>query len=128
MIKINGKEFPSIMVQELTRGFKIEEGSNSGYVLDGTHRRDITGTYLSYTMVLDSSFAGLAEYDEFFETISNPVESLTVEFPYGQSVYTFEAEVTDGEDSLILHEDDYNLWQDLSITFTAQKPHRRPAE
>lgn len=128
MFKVDGIEFSGMLVSELRRNVSIQEGENSGYVLDGTHRRDITGSYLSYSIVVDPSMGALREYDKLFEIITSPAESHIVEFPYGQTVYTFEAEIAETEDVLIVSDDGYNLWNDLTITFNARKPKRRAVQ
>ena len=54
MFTIDGESFPNICVQNITRGFEINDGKNEGYSISGLHMRDITGTYMTYTVVLDT--------------------------------------------------------------------------
>lgn len=127
MFTIDGVRYDNVFVQKLTRNFQIKNGANEGYSLNGTHIRDITGEYLSYTLTLDASLSAPEEYDRLFETISAPVEQHTVVFPYGQSVIQFDAEITDGGDDLAIGEETQSLWQDLSVTFLSTAPIRWPA-
>lgn len=124
MFTIDGKEYSNVLVSAIDRISTIREGSNSGYVLSGQYRRDIQGEYVSYTVTLDQNAQDTAEYDELFETLSAPVESHTVTFPYGQTTYTFVAMIDEVSDSLISMTDDFNGWGGLSFTFTATRPKR----
>lgn len=122
MFTIDGESFPNISVQNITRVFEIQDGKNEAYSISGEHIRDITGTYMTYTLVLDASLTSPADYDKLYEILAAPVAYHTVVFPYGQKTLSFEAEVTQGSDNLIISEPTYNLWQDLSFTFRSRKP------
>lgn len=126
MFTIDGESFPNICVQNITRGFEINDGKNEGYSISGLHMRDITGTYMTYTVVLDASLTSPADYDKLYEILSSPTEYHTIVFPYGQKTLSFEAEVTQGADNLVISEPTYNLWQDLSFTFRSRKPVKKP--
>ena len=122
MFTIDGESFPNIYVIKLSRGFEINDGKNEGYSISGLHMRDITGTYMTYTVVLDASLMSPADYDKLYELLASPLESHNVVFPYAQRTITFDAEVTQGTDELILNEPTYNHWENLSFTFRSIKP------
>lgn len=126
MFTIDGESFPSVCVQRLSRGFTVKDGENAGYSLSGLHIRDIVGTYLTYTVVLDASLMSPADYDRLFEILAAPTAYHTVVFPYAQQTVSFEAEVTSGSDELLLCESTYNTWENLTFVFQSRKPVKTP--
>ena len=67
------------------------------------------------------------EYDALYDLLSAPVDSHTIEVPYGQTTWVYEAYVTNGTDELVGIRGDVNVWANLSINFIAMEPQRRPA-
>jgi len=124
---IDGQEF-HVRIANLRRKFRLEEGVNSFTAKSGTNRRDLTGTYYDYIVDIDPDELSPEEYDQLYEILSSPQDTHMATLPYGQSDITFEAQITGGEDSLIVSDElNDNLWDGLSITFRAQSPKRRPA-
>lgn len=123
---VDGKEFRHIHVVSVKRSFAVLDGENADRTMDGAMQRDIIGTYYNYSLEIDPEDSDPAEYDEFYETISAPVNSHQVTFPYGRDVLTFSAYVANGEDELF-DASGGNRWNDLSINFVAMKPQRRPS-
>jgi len=123
---VDGKEFRHIHVVSVKRSFAVLDGENAGRTMDGAMQRDIIGTYYNYSLEIDPEDSDPAEYDEFYETISAPVNSHQVTFPYGRDVLTFSAYVANGEDELF-DASGGNRWNDLTINFVAMKPQRRPS-
>ena len=78
------------------------DGDNAGRVMTGAMKRDIIGTYYNYSMEIDPVSSDLAEYDEFYEAISSPVDSHVLTVPYAQTTLTFDAYAANGEDELSL--------------------------
>lgn len=126
MFSIDEVEYDNVMVSKLSRKFEIRDGNNAGTSINGKSIRDIIGTYISYEVTLDPSLMNASEYDSLYNIITSPVPYHTVKFPYGQTEYEFEAEITSGSDDLILLEPNYNLWDGLKITFSAISPNRIP--
>ena len=124
MLTIDGVEFSKATI-ELKRSFQVLDGENSGRVLTGDMMRDVIGTYYNYSAKVDSSFMTLEEYDELYEIISAPVESHTIEVPYGQTTYVYKAYITNGSDDYIKQEGNDNFWNNLSFNFIAMSPKRR---
>ena len=127
VLSLDGKAYPNLHVVSLKRSFSVHDGDNAGRVMTGAMKRDIIGTYYNYSMEIDPVSSDLAEYDEFYEAISAPVDSHVLTVPYAQTTVTFDAYVANGEDELVSKNDDRSNWQNLSVNFVAMKPKRTPA-
>ena len=127
VLSLDGKAYPNLHVVSLKRSFSVLDGDNAGRVMTGAMKRDIIGTYYNYSMEIDPVSSDLAEYDEFYEAISAPVDSHVLTVPYAQTTVTFDADVANGEDELVSKNDDRSNWQNLSVNFVAMKPKRTPA-
>ena len=126
ILSLDGKEYPNLHVVSLKRSFAVLDGDNAGRVMTGAMTRDIIGTYYNYSMEIDPVSSDLAEYDEFYEAISAPVDSHVLTVPYAQTTLTFDAYVANGEDELVSKYGSRNEWQNLAINFVAMKPKRTP--
>lgn len=116
-----------VEVEELERSFAVTDTEQSGRVLDYSMDRDIIGTFYNYTMKVYPKTDNLAEYDVFYDAISDPnYKSHEMTFPYGQETLTFQAYVSQGKDKLRVR-NGKNIWgmEGLSINFTAMEPQRR---
>lgn len=127
VLSLDGKAYPNLHVVSLKRSFSVLDGDNAGRVMTGAMKRDIIGTYYNYSMEIDPVSSDLAEYDEFYEAISAPVDSHVLTVPYAQTTVTFDAYVANGEDELVSKNDNRSDWQNLSVNFVAMKPKRTPA-
>lgn len=125
-ITLDGVTYPNIHIVTLRRSFSVLDGENAGRLMTGSMERDIIGTYYNYSCEVDASAADLTEYDTFYEVITAPQDSHMLSVPYGQSTLTFEAYVTNGEDTLLSILDDANVWGNLSFNFIAMNPARTP--
>ena len=125
-LSLDGKAYPNLHVVSLKRSFSVLDGDNAGRVMTGAMKRDIIGTYYNYSMEIDPVSSDLAEYDEFYEAISAPVDSHVLTVPYAQTTLTFDAYVSNGEDELVAKYDDRSEWQNLAVNFVAMKPKRTP--
>lgn len=126
ILSLDGKEYPNLHVVSLKRSFAVLDGDNAGRVMTGAMTRDIIGTYYNYSMEIDPVSSDLAEYDEFYEAISAPVDSHVLTVPYAQTTLTFDAYVANGEDELVSKYGSRNEWQNLAINFIAMNPKRTP--
>ena len=126
ILSLDGKEYPNLQVVSLKRSFAVLDGDNAGRVMTGAMTRDIIGTCYNYSMEIDPVSSDLAEYDEFYEAISAPVDSHVLTVPYAQTTLTFDAYVANGEDELVSKYGSRNEWQNLAINFVAMKPKRTP--
>ena len=84
VLSLDGKAYPNLHVVSLKRSFSVLDGDNAGRVMTGAMKRDIIGTYYNYSMEIDPVSSDLAEYDEFYEAISAPVDSHVLTVPYAQ--------------------------------------------
>lgn len=126
--KVDGIEFTKAVVDKPKRSFQILDGENAGrQILTAKMERDVLGTFYNYSMNIDSRFMSKEEYDALYELLSAPVDSHTIEVPYGQDSLIFEAYVTNGTDELTAIRKDSNMWANLSINFIAMEPQRRLA-
>lgn len=122
---IDGREFSAIVTQ-LDRKARIKESGLSGDVKNGRHFRDIVGTYYDYDMTIATNSLSRSEYDELYEILTAPQESHVVKFPYGQSEMEYEAYITTVSDSMKSKRPAETEWYELSVTFEAIEPQRRP--
>lgn len=109
----------------LTRSFKVLDGKNAGRVLSGIMERDIIGTFYNYKLKINARSASLYEYDALYEVLSAPTNFHSVTFPYGQSVLSFQAYITEGEDSVSRISSGKKYWTGLTVQFVAKSPQRR---
>lgn len=126
IFKIDGKSYNVFVpVGGLQRNFAVYS-SQSETLVNGKREYDVIGTYIEYTVTVDTSYATEEEYDELFEIISSPTAEHQFEFPYGQKHLTFTGHVESGGDTLYTKRN-YGLsgWGDLSFTVTATEPQRK---
>lgn len=123
LFKIDGRGFSGVGVESLKRSFRIPDGTNAGEMLSGDYERDLVGTYYDYDLVITTSDLSYNEYDALFEVLSAPVNSHTVQMPYGMSSITFEAMIQSGSDELIPM-DDGTWWGNLNVSIKGKKPQR----
>lgn len=125
-ITLDGVTYKHIHVMSLKRSFSVYDGVNAGRVQSLEMDRDVLGTFYNYSCEIDSDDATPAEYDQFYETISAPVDSHELTVPYAQTTLTFRAYATNGTDELETMLDSQNRWGGLSFNFIAMEPQRRP--
>lgn len=125
-LKVDGVAYPHLHVSSLKRSFSVLDGPNVGRVMSYDMVRDVGGTFYNYSLSFDPYLSDPAEYDAFYEVISAPVDCHMIEVPYGQGTMSFKAYVTNGEDDLLMLEENINAWDNLSINFIAMSPQRRP--
>ncbi len=128
LFTIDGKGY-NLLVEKLERTGEVTDTEASGRTGDYTMHRDIIGTFYNYKVTcrtVDYSEDALKSYDEFFQTITAPVPSHDVSFPYGQETLEFKAYVTKAVDTLI-RMDDKNIWgyEGVQVSFIAMAPQRR---
>ena len=114
----------NLVYASLVRKFSILEGDNSGSTIIGRQRRDIIGTTYEYELAIEQDPDNSADYDALYEVLSAPVESHRVSFPYGQSTLSFDAMITDGEDTYGGTFGGVELWSGLKIRFVSIEPLR----
>lgn len=124
---IDGKAYNVFVPADgIRRDGRILDGKNAGRTLSGSMIRDIVGTYYNYSISIDADNTDSAEYDELYNVITAPVDSHLLEVPYGQTTLVFEAYITSAADTLKSMAGGVNRWGDLTISFVAMEPQRRP--
>lgn len=113
-----------ILYNSIQRSFRIAEGVNSGVSIGKYQIRDIIGTQYSYTMQIEPNPSNLEAYNAFYEKISEPVNKHIIEMPYGNETITFEACISEGNDTDAGIFANERKWTGLTITFTPFKPQR----
>ena len=127
VVSIDGVYYDiSIPESGITRSFEIADTDKAKRLINGNMVRDVIGTYYNYTVAFNTKNLNRAEYDRLYEQISAPVDSHTIAIPYGQSILTFEAYVTNGQDVLKKIDAEGNKWEGITINFIAMQPKRRP--
>lgn len=125
-LKLDGVLYPNIHIRSLRRSFQVLDGPGTGRTMSYDMIRDVGGTFYNYSMSIDSAMSSPEEYDAFYENISAPVASHSLEVPYAQGTLVFKAYVTNGDDDLVEMLDNQNVWSGLSFNFVAMSPQRRP--
>ena len=125
LFKIDNRAFSGVGVEKLNRSFRIADGPAAGVMMSGEEIGDVIGTYVDYKLTISTADMLNNEYDALFEVLSAPVESHTVEMPYGSSTLVFEARITAGTDELVPM-DDGTWWGNLALSFRAKRPQRVP--
>jgi hypothetical protein len=125
-LSLDGKAYFNLHVVSCTRSFSVLDGDNAGRVMTGAMTRDIIGTCYNYRLEIDPVSSDPEEYDDFYESISAPVDSHVLTVPYAQGTMTFDAYVANGDDELAGSYDGRNDWGNLTINFIAMKPKRTP--
>jgi hypothetical protein len=125
VFKIDDKSYPNVRVTKLTRKFSVADGPLAGRNMVGEMIRDVIGTYYNYTLELWCTEMSRTEYDEFYEILSSPEDSHTIQVPYAQTTKTFKAYITSGDDELDHMSSSGNFWHGISCNFVAMEPSRK---
>lgn len=124
-ITLDGRLYKvGVVYNSLEQSFQLLQGQNAGKMLAGNKELDLIGTEYSYKLKVEPDPANLADYDDFWEAISAPVDSHTVSLPSNQGTMDFEAVVYSGTrvfDGVIAG---WQRWSGLEITFTPIEPQR----
>lgn len=124
-ITVDGVEYKvNLKYASLGRSFSLHEGDQGGEVLTGRTKRDILGTKYGYELAIEQDPDNPDDYDRLYEVLSAPIESHIVTFPYGQTTLTYEAMITDGNDTYNGKYGGVELWNGLTIHFDPIEPQR----
>lgn len=115
-----------IKYDTLVRAFELIEGDNYGDMLSGRYERDLIGTKFAYQMAIEPDPHYRADYDAFFDAISDPKNSHTITVPYGQSTLTYEAMIDSGSDTYRGVGGNGNIWTGLVVNFRAISVQKEP--
>lgn len=112
----------NVRVSKMTRKFSIQDTDKTGRTQDGEMYRDIVGTFYNYSMTVEQMDEDAESFDNFWEAISQPVESHACVFPYNQSILTQRMYITSGEQDLVSKTPTKNKWGEISINYVAMSP------
>lgn len=127
LIKLNGRYY-NAAITSLKRTHNVTDGDNAGRTKAPLAEmiRDIIGTFISYTATFEVTSGDVDEYDDMVVTLSQPVDYITIEMPYGQGWMSFDAYVTKVEDELINNIGGVRRWGHCTVTFTPMRAQIRP--
>ena len=120
--------FYDVAVGPLKRECDITDGKNAGRTNPAAASmiRDVIGTFFVYVLTIEPKHGKQAQYDAFHDALVQPVDSVQLTVPYGQTSKTFEAYITKVEDELKARRGALKIWGGMSITFTAMDPNITP--
>lgn len=116
-----------VVYNSLVRAFELVEGPNAGDMFSGRHERDLIGTKYTYSMQIEPNPRYPADYDAFFDALSDPVPSHTITVPNGQNSLTFAAMIEAGSDTYKGKVAGMRRYGGLSVTFKAIGIQKEPA-
>lgn len=127
LIAVNGV-FYEVVVGALKRTCDITDGDNAGRTDPpaASMIRDVIGTFFTYVLTIEPKQGKQAQYDAFHDTLVQPVDSVQLTVPYGQTSKTFDAYITKVEDELKVRRGSLKIWGGMAITFTATDPNITP--
>lgn len=127
LIKLNGRYY-NAAITSLKRTHNVTDGDNAGRTKAPLAEmiRDIIGTFISYTATFEVTSGDVDEYDDMVVTLSQPVDYVPIEMPYGQGWMSFDAYVTKVEDELINNIGGVRRWGHCTVTFTPMRAQIRP--
>ena len=127
LIAVNGV-FYEVAVGALKRTCDITDGDNAGRTDPpaASMIRDVIGTFFTYVLTIEPKQGKQAQYDAFHNALVQPVDSVQLTVPYGQTSKTFDAYITKVEDELKVRRGSLKIWGGMAITFTATDPNITP--
>lgn len=123
LFTIDGEAF-GVEVTALSREMEIVTATDDCTTLDGVCHRDILGTYCHYTMTVCCR-KDPEELERFWQTIIQPVESLSCSFPYGQQMLTQKMHIRSAIQKLT-DATRGNRWDSITVRFLGTEPLVRP--
>ncbi len=128
LFRIDGLGYDVIVKKDggVNREADIADGPLAKRSMAYRMRRDLAGTFYNYTMAFDTTYLNVAQYDALYEILTAPVDNHQIMVPYGQGFLEYQAYISKVTDSLKSCIHGVQRWGDLTVTFTAVSPHRRP--
>lgn len=122
-------EFPI----DVERTAEMEASEISGLMLDRSYFNDVIGTYVQYDIRLEVPFGYEAEYNEFFEALTEPVEGHNFVLPYAGGTRTIWGRVDNIKDIYVRYVDRKTKeprihWRGIKFSVTSNHPIRQVNE
>ena len=113
-----------VVYDTLSRAFELVEGQNAGNMLSGRYERDLIGTGYTYEMRVEPDPDYPADYDNFYNAISNPQDYHTITMPYGQTTITYNAMIVSGQDTYQGVLSGVKQWGGLTVQYRYISPQK----
>ncbi len=123
MIKIDGEVF-DIRVLNVERRADFLDRS-AGRTANGVLKRKLLGVYFNYAISFGTGY-NTSEYDRLYEKLTEAVPFHTVEVPFNNQTFVFEAYFAEINDSLLRQKNNNGYWTGLTVEFIAKEPARVP--
>ncbi len=128
---IDGKSF-DVCVTAINEYFNIMDTSNAGRAIKNARMiRDIIGTAVGHKVKFarkSDDEAGRKAYDELWDYMKMPRESVNVKMADGQSVIEYEAYCTDGSRDVEYIENGRVFWSDMELSFIPMECQYTPSD
>jgi hypothetical protein len=123
VIKIDSTTY-NIKVLNINRRADFLDKS-AGRTANGVLKRKLLGVYFNYSLSFGVGVDS-AEYALLYEKLTEATEFHTVEIPYNNMMFEFEAYFSEINDSLLRYKDDNGYWTGLTVDFIAKEPAKIP--
>ena len=94
----------------------------SGLLLDKSYFNDVIGTYMKYTVTLAVPNTMRAEYNSFYEMLTQPVDGHAFVLPYGGGEIEITGRVTSMKDVYVRLPNNGVHWKGISFDIIANHP------
>lgn len=119
MITIDGTTYDFFC--DIDREAEVQYSDLSGQLMDKNYFADPIATYLKYTLTVVVPLTMLAEYDEFYEILTDPVAEHTVILPYGQGTIEIHGRIETVSDRYYK-----GIWRGTKFTVISNEPLKVP--
>lgn len=124
-IKANGRIYDVLIEYDsLKRSFEILEGANKGTAILKNDIRDVMATRYSFHLTVRANPENYQDYNDFYELITSPVESVYIEILSDTSHTKFYAGVQSGSDNFKGIENGEEIWDELELELIPIYPQR----
>lgn len=120
MITIDGNQWP--VPCDIEREAEVTPSEISGMMLDKTYFNDVLGTYMRYDVSIAVPPKMARQYDELYETLTDPVDGHAFVMPHGQSTIEVTGRVESVRDTLVYTVSHRQYWKGISFTVIANHP------
>ena len=122
MLWVDGIEYDVDVVKLKRKGDFLDRYAKR--TENGDANRELIGCFINYQLKLGPN-TDPNEYDRLWEKLVESEEFHEVKVPYGSGgTYTFTAYFSNVSDELLCQHDRKNVWNNLTVNFTAKKPAR----
>lgn len=106
---------------DIDREAEVQYSDLSGKLMNKNYFADPIATYLKYTLTVVVPLTMLAEYDEFYEILTDPVAEHVVILPYGQGTKEIHGRIETVSDRYYK-----GIWRGTKFTVISNEPLKVP--